>query len=404
MSASLLYHAFGVRGYSLKKTEFKAGGTIFHVERRRKDYRCPVCGSPNVAGRGKVARQFRLPPIGRKKAFVSLPVPRVECRECGTLRQIELGFADPRVSYTKAFAQYALDLSRITTIQDVAEHLGTSWDLIKGIVKEDLAKRFKRPYLGDVRRIAVDEIYAGKKRGYLTIVLDLESGAIVHVGKGKGSEALTPFWRRLRRSGASIEAVAADMSPAYMEAVLMNLPDAALVFDRFHVMKLFNDKLSDLRRELYRTTTDAMAKSVLKGSRWLLLKREGNLEPEKNERERLLEALRLNEPLALAYYMKEELAEFWNQGDAKTAERFLDDWIARAEASGVRTLIQFARTLRLHAFGLLAWYDYPISTGPLEGVNNKIKTMTRQAYGFRDQEFFRLKLFALHQAKYALVG
>ena len=114
--------------------------------------------------------------------------------------------------------------------------------------------------------------------------------------------------------------------------------------------------------------------------------------------------MKLNEPLATAYYLKEELCELWEQEDEEEATAFLLDLLARAEASGVKMLVGLAKTLRKHAMGLLAYYDYPISTGPLEGTNNKIKTMKRQAYGFRDQEFFKLKILAIHEAKYALVG
>ncbi len=118
----------------------------------------------------------------------------------------------------------------------------------------------------------------------------------------------------------------------------------------------------------------------------------------------MAEALKLNEPLAMAYYLKDELNEIWEQEDQETAEALLMDWITYAESSGIRMLQQFARTLRFHARGILAYYDYPISTGPLEGTNNKIKTMKRQAYGFRDQEFFKLKILGIHETRYALVG
>jgi transposase len=236
------------------------------------------------------------------------------------------------------------------------------------------------------------------------VVLDLESGAVVFVGDGKGADALIPFWRRVRRSGARIEAVAIDMSPAYIEAVCTQLPEAAIVFDHFHVIKLFNEKLSDLRRDLYREATDQLHKDVLKGTRWLLLKNPDNLNPDRKEAERLQEALRLNQPLAIAYYMKEELRLLWNKDDKDEAETFLADWINRATLSGVRVLIKFAKTLAAHRTGILAYYDHPISTASLEGTNNKIKTMKRQAYGFRDQEFFKLRILAIHETKYALVG
>ena len=112
----------------------------------------------------------------------------------------------------------------------------------------------------------------------------------------------------------------------------------------------------------------------------------------------------MNQPLAAAYFLKDELNEVWEQEDEETAQAFLMEWILFAEATGIRTLIQFAKTLRRHAMGILAWYDYPISTGPLEGTNNKIKTMKRQAYGFRDPEFLKLKILGIHETQYALVG
>ncbi len=135
-----------------------------------------------------------------------------------------------------------------------------------------------------------------------------------------------------------------------------------------------------------------------------MLKRSEHLDLSRREPKRLQDALRLNEPLAIAYYLKDELNEIWEQDDEETAKWLLMDWIVYAESTGIRMLKQFAKTLRLHATGILAWYDYPISTGPLEGTNNKIKTMKRQAYGFRDPEFFKLKIYTLHQTKYALVG
>ena len=332
------------------------------------------------------------------------PVPRVECQTCEWVCQVDVAFADPRRSYTKSFERFALELSRSMTIRDVALHLNVSWDLIKEIQKRDLLRRYAKPKLKHLRYIAIDEIAVAKGHRYLTVVMDLESGAVVFVGDSKGADALKPFWKRLRPSKAKIEAVAMDMSKAYWGAVLTHLPKAKIVFDHFHVIKLFNDKLSDLRRTLYREATEIMQKQVLKGTRWLLLKNPENLDEEKNEKQQLKEALRLNEPLATAYYMKDDLRRFWQQPGKQFATTFLDGWIRRADASGIRILQQMAKTLAAHRSGLLAYYDVMISSGPMEGTNNKIKTMKRQAYGFRDMEFFKLKILAIHETKYALVG
>lgn len=404
MSTSLLYHAFGIRGYDYVRTDYQGGATIFTIRQDPEDCRCSACGSRQVISRGHAERQFLALPIGRRKTTVALPIPRVECQACGTVRQVKVPFADPRRSYTKSFERYVLELSRSMTIRDVAHHLDVGWDLVKDIQKRDLSRRYAKPKLKHLRALAIDEIAVASGHRYLTVVMDLDSGAVVFVGDGKGGDALKPFWKRLRPSGAVIEAVAMDMSGAYQSAVRANLPKAVIVFDHFHVVKLFNDKLSDLRRALYREATDVQHKEVLKGTRWLLLKNAENLDPEKDEKSRLNEALKLNAPLAAAYYLKEDLRRFWEQPGKRFATTFLDGWIRRAEASGIKVVQQMARTLAAHRSGLLAYDDAMISSGPLEGTNNKIKTMKRQAYGFRDREFFKLKILAIHETKYALVG
>ena len=404
MSTSLLYHGFGIVGYRYVRQQFHGGRIRFRIEQPRERLKCSGCGSDQLWAQGGVDRTFRTIPIGRKPVEIELTVPRVLCFACGRARQVKVGFADPNRRYTRAFERYALDLSRRMTIQDVAEHLQVSWDTIKEIQRRHLERRFGTPKLRGLRQIAIDEVAIGKGHRYLTIVLDLVSGAIVFVGDGKGVQALAPFWKRLRRARAKVQAVATDMGKAYIRAVRENLPRAVHVFDHFHVIKLFNEKLSALRRELYHRATTDTERTILKGTRWLLLKNPENLNPQRSERQRLEDALRLNAPLATAYYLKEDLRQIWMQPTKRVARRVLRDWLQRARATGEPLLIQFADTLAEHQKGVLAYYDYPISTGPLEGTNNKIQTMKRQAYGFRDLEFYKLKILSLHETKHALVG
>jgi transposase len=406
MSTSLLYHAFGIRGYRYVRTQHIGGATIFTIRQPVESLRCSACGSRAVCPRGHVTRDFRSLPIGNRLTTLTLPIPRVQCRACGLTRQTRIDFADPRRTYTKAFERYALELSRRMTIRDGARHLGVGWDVIKvkDIQKRDLSRRYARPKLKHLRHIAVDEIAVAKGHRYLTVALDLDSGAVVFVGDGQGADALKPFWKRLRPSGAKVEAVAMDMAAAYRGAVSTRLPKAKVVFDHFHVIKLFNDKLSDLRRASYREATDVLHKRVLKGTRWLLLKNPENLDDERDERRRLDEALALNKPLATAYYLKDDLRRFWEQPGKRFAPVFLDGWVRRAESSGIKVLQQMAKTLAAHRSGLLAYYDVMITSGPMEGTNHKIKTMKRQAYGFRDKEFFKLKILAIHETRYELVG
>src|SRR4051812_19992654 len=239
MSTSLLYHAFGIQGYRYVRTAYVQGQTIFTLGQEPDTCRCSACGSADVVSRGHVERRFRTLPIGSRPTVLVLPVPRVECRACGVVRQVDIDFADPRRSYTRRFERYVLGLSRRMTIRDAAAHLGVGWDLVKDIQKRDLSRRFARPKLKHLRRIAVDEISVAKGHRYLTVVLDLDSGAVVFVGDGKGADALEPSWKRLRPSGAKAEAVAVCTSAAYRGAVARHLKKAVIVFDHFHVIKLF---------------------------------------------------------------------------------------------------------------------------------------------------------------------
>lgn len=404
MPTSILYHAYGLADYDYIRTQYSGNAIIFHIKPRKRLIRCSQCGARSVILRGSSVRELRALPIGIKSVWLHVDVPRVQCRKCDCIRRVNIKIAPERCSYTNSFARYVISLAQTMTLQDVARFTSAGWDMVKSIFKRYLHKKFYQPSLAGLEYIAIDEKYTGKKNGFLTLVTDLRSGQVVYVASGKDAEALNPFMKRLKRCKATIKAVAADMSPAYQLAVRQHLPSAALVFDRFHVVKLMNERLTDIRRELFRKMEKHSDKELLKGSRWILLKNPENLNDEKDERERLTEALRVNEPLATAYYMKEDLRQIWEQADKSKASNFLENWISRAQASGIRGLEQMARTLQKHREGILNWYDHRISTGPLEGINNKIDTLNRQAYGYKDMEFFCLRIKALHTSKYALSG
>lgn len=346
-------------------------------------------------------------PVGNRKVELVVQIPRLQCKTCGVIKQPRLGFADPKKHYTRSLERFVTDLCRIATIADVAELTGLSWDTIKEIHKRYLRRKYKSFNLKKVRHIAIDEIYLGKKRKYITIVLDLRTGRVIHIGKGKGKDALKGFWVRLKRSKAKIQAVATDMASGYIAAVLEHLPQADLVLDHFHLVKWFNDKLSLLRRQLYHQATN-MEKAVLKGSRWLLLKAPENLKAHQNhkkdERVRLQAALELNQPLATAYYMKERLRLLFQCTDRDRANTELTAWIHEADSSGIKILKDAAKKLLIWKPFILNWHNHRISTGKLEAINCKIGTLQRNAYGYRDEEYLKLRIFNIHHSTYALSG
>jgi len=285
-------------------------------------------------------------------------------------------------------------------LADVSALTGLGWDTVKQIVQAQRQHDYGQPRLKELRYLALDEIYVGKPRKFYPLVWDWETGQIVWVGHGRGQTALGKFWRGLRLSKAKIQAVAMDRSGAYWAAVLEHLPGVAVVFDRFHRIKLMNETLDELRRALVQEATGAM-RPTIKGTRYRLLTRAAHLA--EGQLPKLEEALKLNAPLSQAYYLKQELSLLWEQPSRAAMESFLRQWCERAMATGIGLLRKMAKTLLLHAIGLLHWWEPRINSGQMEGVNNKIKTLTRRAYRYRDEAFFILKLLSLHHAKFKLV-
>jgi transposase len=192
-----------------------------------------------------------------------------------------------------------------------------------------------------------------------------------------------------------------DMSGPYKSAIGEFLPFKAIVFDRFHIMKLINEAIDQIRREQQLLYNEAGYK-ILKRSRYLLLR---NLESlDASQQSHLKTLLEMNAPLAIAHQMKEQMRQFWHQPNKRDAMWFLLNWIWSTEETQIRPLFKVARTLLHHSDGLLNYYDHMITNATTEGVNNKIKTLKKQAYGYRDMEYFKLRLYHLHAQKTELLG
>jgi transposase len=401
MSTSMLYHAFGIKAVKYRRTDFVAGETRIHAEMSRKLARCPVCNSPHTIYQGRKIRPLRLPPIGLHQVWLYLLVHRLECRDCGALAWANLPFADPRRSYTSSFERMVLELLKFTTIAACAFFLWTGWDLVKDIHRRALEKKYRHIRLKDVRYIAIDEFSIRKGHVYMTIVIDLKSGRILHVAEGKGAESVTAFLKTLARRAPNLQAVAMDLSDAYISAVKKHLPRVAIVLDHYHLAALMNRAVDEFRRE-FQGECDRLGHKTLKGARFLLLANYENLTKEKRKRlDRLLE---INEPIMTMHAMKEQLRLLWKLGTRDEAERFLANWCNDAMTSGIRQLQRVGATIAAYRTLVLNYFDHRISSGKIEGINNKIKTLKRQAYGFRDMAYFKLRLFHLHEQTYCLAG
>jgi len=402
-TTSFLYHTMGLKGYQHLRTEYQCGNVLHHIKLRNTKRTCRGCGSrwPHLRKAGRFTRVFHALPIGRKPQKIVLHGHEQYCRHCGRILREPIKFAKAKKRSLRCFDRLIVDLCTIATIKAVAAFLGVGWDLVKGIFKEDLKKRLSRRKLGSVRYIAVDEFALRKGHRYMTVVMDLETGEILYAEKGKDAQALIPFLKTLRRRKAKLMAVAMDMSPAYMLAVKEVFPAVDIVHDPYHVVVTVNKAIDETRKNIYRTMTGEQ-RGIIKGSRFLLLRPLEALS--EASLEKLAAIMEINEPLYQAYILKEELRWFWNLPNAWLGEQFLENWTKEAYATGIKSFIKLADSLLQHKAGLLSYFAHRISTGPLEGLNNKIKVLKRQAYGFRDNEYFKLRLYFLHNDTPAFAG
>ncbi len=402
MSTSLLYHAFGLQGVKYNSTKYKRGTVIFHGEVTSSVECCPVCGSwRTVRRKGSKVRVLRMIPIGSRQIFLVLKIWRIRCEDCGCLRWPKLPFVKGKRRYTKRFARFAIDLLHWMTISGTAKVLAVGWDMIKDLHKEYLQRKYKVPPLKNLKYVGIDEFSIRKGHSYMTIFVDLETGHILHAVEGKSGKDIEPFLKVLKRRAPDLKAIAMDMSTGFISAVEEHFPFTPIVFDRYHVSALMNKAIEEVRRE-QQAQLDDEGSQILKGSRFLLLKNYEKLDEEKKDR--LQQLLDANTPLFTMHTMKEQLRDFWEKDSIEEAISFLDAWCTDAENSGIKQLKRVATTLMYHSHGLLNYYFFRISSGLVEGINNKIKTLKRQAYGFRDMVYFKLRLYHLHSQAYSLTG
>ena len=405
LNASLLYQAYGVKDYAYASTEYKDNAIFLNLKTiLPQRHVCPHCGSQHVIRYGTVLRHIHNLPFGSKTCYLSLCIQRYWCKDCGKAWQADVPFTHGEVSYTYRFSRYVLDLLRMgNTILDVARHLHVGWNMVKDIHKKYLKSKYSRPDIKGVRRIGIDEFATRKGHVYKTIVVDLDTGRIIHVGDGKGKDALAGFWKRVKRNNVKIEIVTSDLSAAFIASVMENAPDAVHVYDKFHVAKLVNEAVDAVRRNVYAQEADLEKRKIIKGSRWLLLPKDKDIFDDEKKK-RLDNILETNTPLFHAYYLREDLDQIWMQDSKEEAERQLAYWCERARETKLKPFIKVANTLMARRTGILAWYDAPVTNAMLEGINNKIKVMKRRAYGYRDDEYFTLLLLGLHDKTNAIRG
>lgn len=370
---------------------------------------CSRCGRQVTAVHDVSPRTVRDLPILDAETWLVVPRARVLCPHCGPTVEA-VPWLDRYQRMTTRLAEAIARLCEVLPIKHVAQHYGVNWDTVKQIDARALARRLgpvDLRSLGPLRAVALDEFALHRGQSYATVAADPFTKRVLWVGRGRASEDVHAFFALLGPAGcARLEAVVMDMSAAFAREVRTSCPQAAIVYDRFHVIAQYGqlvidrvrvDEMNRVGRALprgdprrYRRIVE---RRVFWSARWLLLRNRAHLR-RPSDRVRLRELLQANRALFIVYVLKDDLKQLWRYRAPWAARRFWREWYRRALASGLAPLIRFARHLDARIDGIINHCRYPLNNGLLEGMTNKIKVLKRMAYGYRDDEYFFLKIRA----------
>jgi transposase len=313
----------------------------------------------------------------------------------GLVEVEQLPFVAPGSRVTNRFARLISGLCRYMPVSAVALYVGLRWNTVKNIDKAWIEKTLPMKHPSDLNGleyIGVDEVARAKGHDYVTVVYDLGTGDLLWAYEGRTAAVLGQFLEGLDvETAKAIKAVAMDMGLAYQCAVKKWLPNADIVFDRFHVMQMYNKALAQVRRSQF-SKADAEGKEMLKGSRYLLLRNKCNLK--EGQQPKLDTLLAANEPLNKAYILKEQLQALWEQPVSfEQMKANLEAWCELADESGLAPIKRVAATLRRHADGICNYARHPITNARVEAGNVAIGLIRKRARGIRDVRYFILKIF-----------
>lgn len=311
-------------------------------------------------------------------------VHRVVCERCG-VRTSAVPWSRIGSVFTREFEDEVAWFLQHTDQTATASYFGISWITAGKIAQRVVAEKLDGSLLEDLHFIGVDEISYGRPKKFLTVVVDHERGRVVWAAEGKSSETLGRFFGLIGPKRASrIEVVTMDMSAAYVKSVGEHAPNAEIVFDRFHVVRLLLDAIDQVRREQQRALEDTSERKVLKKSRFALLKNPWNLT--RKEKQKLAAIQMNNRPLYRAYLLKESFQSIYDASSLEEADQRFDEWYGWARRSRLAPFVSLAETLRKYWPGIRRFIELRITNGPVEGYNSKIRMISHRAFGFHSAE------------------
>ena len=330
---------------------------------------------------------------GDTRVYLEFEVRRVDCRSCGKVKREGLEFLADNPFYTKRFAYFVGRRCRTATITDVAKELKLNWHTVKELDKQYMKAQLCGGGKPKPKVIGIDEVSIRKGHTYRIVVSDLERGRPIWFGGiDRSEESLRQFFDELGKpKSARIRLAVMDMWKPFRNATEASAPQAAILYDKFHVMRHLGEALDRVRKSEYGRLV-GKERGFIKGQKYTLLSRRQNLTLK--GRQALKTLLSANKRLNTAYLLKESFGQLWSYEREGWARRFFENWKAALKWQRLRPYETFAQMIEKHWDGIAA-YSRPenkVSLGFVEGLNNKIRVIQRRAYGLRDEEYLRLKI------------
>ena len=396
---TILNRCHRFRGFVYQHAHFSTDKKSIEVAVRSRKGSAAVCSRCHLPAPGYdqlAERRFEFIPLWGFLVFLLYTMRRVNCRRCGIVTVEEVPWGDGKRTLTKAYMLFLARWARRLSWKEMAEAFRTSWDKVFDAVEYVVTFGLEHRVLGQIDAIGVDEIQYAKGHKYLTLVyqIDLDVTRLLWVGRERTIESFRGFFTVIGDELASkIVFVCSDMWQPYLKVIREKCSEALHILDRFHIVAKMNKALDEIRAGESRRIASEGGVPVLKKSRWLLLKREENLKTE--QRFRLRDLLRYNLKTVRAYLLKEAFQQLWDYNSPAWAGKFLDDWCRQVMRSRIEPMKNIVRSLRQHRELILNYFRAQklLSSGVVEGLNNKAKVTMRKSYGFRTFRCLELALY-----------
>jgi len=380
--------------WTITKIEFHEGGGDIKVYvdfPRGSVFSCPTCGK-EVKAYDTTEKEWRHLNFFQYACYLVVRVPRIDCHEDGIL-QIDVPWAREGADFTFLFESFAMTLVREMPVNKVSKIIKVDdnklWRMMQYYTE---AARQQEDYSG-VKQIGIDETSKAKGHDYVSLFVDLVKKRTIFVAEGKGSETMAAFAKDFKeRHGdpQNITDVSIDMSPAFIKGVEENLPNASITFDKYHIMKIINSAVDNVRR------AETKEQWLLRGQRYLFLKNRENLTESQMKALKNIESMpRINLKTVKAYHIRENFQEIYKEVTQEGFEKALKKWYFWATHSRIEEIKEAAKTVKRHWSGVLRWYVSRINNGILEGLNSLVQAAKAKARGYRTFKNLKIIIYML---------